>query len=182
MLRDLVQTGHHAVGVDLSTVLAQAVTTHPEAAGEIVVADAGSLPFPDAVADCVIAFMSLQDIERFEHAVMEAGRVVTRRGHFVLAITHPLNTAGTFAPAPMDRDRPFVIRESWFERRRLIREADRNGYSMTFELEHRPLQVYTDALAAAGFLIERIQEVGEPDPEDKWSRIPLFLHVRALRP
>jgi hypothetical protein len=62
----------------------------------------------------------------------------------------------------------------------LITKAERNGYPMTFELEHRPLQAYTDALFAAGFLIEQVQELGEPDPDDKWSRIPLFLHVRAL--
>ena len=49
----------------------------------MVVADAVSLPFPDAVADCVVAFMSLQDIEGFEQAVMEAGRVLTPQGYFV---------------------------------------------------------------------------------------------------
>ena len=97
--------------------LAQAAKTHPEAAGAVVVADAVSLPFPDAVADCVVAFMSLQDIEGFEQAVMETGRVLTPQGFFVLAITHPLNTAGMFGPAPTERDRPFVIHESWFERR-----------------------------------------------------------------
>jgi ubiquinone/menaquinone biosynthesis C-methylase UbiE len=181
VLRDLVRAGHQAVGVDLSSVLARAATTHPEAVGEVVVADAVSLPFPDAVADCVVAFMSLQDIEGFEQAVIEAGRVLAPQGYFVLAITHPLNTAGLFGPAPIERDRPFVIHKSWFERRVLIREAERNGYSMTFEMEHRPLQAYADALAEAGFLIERIQEVGEPDDENKWSRIPLFLHLRAVR-
>ena len=91
--------------------------------------------------------MSLQDIEGFEQAVMEASRVLTPQGYFVSAITHPLNTAGMFGPAPMERDRPFVIHESWFDRRVLVREADRNGYSMIFEMEHRPLQAYTDALA-----------------------------------
>jgi hypothetical protein len=52
----------------------------------------------------------------------------------------------------------------------------RGGYSMTFRLEHRPLQAYTDALADAGFVIERLREVGDPDPSDKWHRIPLPAH------
>ena len=52
---------------------------------------------------------------------------------------------------------------------------------MTFHTEHRPLRDYTDALADAGFLIEGLREVGEPDPLDKWHRIPLFLHIRAIR-
>ena len=42
---------------------------------------------------------------------------------------------------------------------------------MTFHCEHRPLQAYSDALANAGFLIERIREVGDPSPDDKWHRI-----------
>ncbi len=162
--------------------LVMAAKTHPESAGQVIVADAASLPVPDAMADCVVAFMSLQDIQAMEQAVIEAGRVLARQGRLVLAITHPLNTAGTFAPGPMERDRPFVIDGSWFERRLLVRNADQNGLTMTFEMEHRPLQVYADALAAAGFLIERIGEIGEPDPDDKWSRIPLFLHIRAVRP
>ena len=52
---------------------------------------------------------------------------------------------------------------------------------MTFHSWHRPLQAYTEALADAGFLIERIREVGDPGPADKWHKIPLFLHIRALR-
>jgi SAM-dependent methyltransferase len=179
LLRDLVQGGHNAVGVELSPALAFAATSHPKAAGEVVLADATSLPIPDGVAGCVIAFMSLQDIDRFELAVAEAHRVLFPEGCFILAITHPLNTAGTFGAATLERDRPYVVQD-WFKRRILVREAERNGLSMTFELEHRPLQAYTDALFAAGFLIDQIQELGEPDPQDKWSRIPLFLHMRAL--
>ena len=52
---------------------------------------------------------------------------------------------------------------------------------MTFQSQHRPLQAYTEALANAGFLIERIREVADPSPADKWHKIPLFLHIRALR-
>jgi SAM-dependent methyltransferase len=182
LLRDLAAIGHHALGVELSKLLARAAVTHRDAAGDVVVGDATSLPILDHVADCVIAFMSLQDIEGFEQAVTETSRVLAPNGRFVLAITHPLNTAGVFAPAALDRERPFVIEDSWFERRLLVRAADRNGYAMTFEMEHRPLQAYTDALAEARFLIEEIKELGEPDDDDKWSRIPLFLHIRALRP
>jgi hypothetical protein len=48
-------------------------------------------------------------------------------------------------------------------------------------------RTYTDALADAGFLIERVLE--PPVPESayeterarRWTRIPLFLYVRAVR-
>ena len=41
------------------------------------------------------------------------------------------------------------------------------------------MQDYFRAVTEAGFLIERIGEVGADDPADKWSRVPLFLHIRA---
>lgn len=51
---------------------------------------------------------------------------------------------------------------------------------MTPHSEHRTLQAYTEALSQSGFLIERLREVTEPDPNDKWRRVPLFLHLRAV--
>ncbi len=146
-----------------------------------MVADAAALPLPDAVADCVVAFMSLQDIDEMEVATAEAARVLSAGCHFVLAITHPLNTAGQFVANPEESSRPFVIEGSWFERKALADTCERDGFTMTFHTEHRPLQDYTNALADAGFVIERLREVGEPNPDDKWHRIPLFLHVRAVR-
>ena len=147
----------------------------------MLLGDAAALPFSDAVADCVIAFMSLQDIDEMEAAILECARVLGAGGRLVLAITHPLNTAGGFGAGPDDASRPFVVEGSWFDRRALADTCERSGFTMTFHTEHRPLQDYTDALAEAGCLIERIREVGEPDPADKWHRIPLFLHVRAVR-
>ncbi|MBO0694054.1 MAG: hypothetical protein J2P58_14215, partial [Acidimicrobiaceae bacterium] len=66
-------------------------------------------------------------------------------------------------------------------RRRISDTSERDGLTMTFHSEHRPIRDYTDALFGAGFLIEKLQEVGESDPTDKWSRLPLFLHLRAAR-
>ena len=52
---------------------------------------------------------------------------------------------------------------------------------MRFVCEHRSLEDYARALEAAGFAIETLREVTEPDPRDRWSRIPLFLDLRARR-
>ncbi len=159
--------------------MAAAAATHPECGGPVVVGDAAALPFPDATADCLVAFMSLQDVDAMETAVCEAARVVAVGGRLVMAITHPLNTAGTFVSAGRDAStHQFVIGGSWFERRALTDTCERDGYRMTFHSEHRPLQTYTEALADAGFVIERLREIGEPDAVtvDKWHNIPLFLH------
>jgi SAM-dependent methyltransferase len=179
--RDLRRLGHRVVGIDASPTMLAAAASHPVGL-PVTVGDAAWLPLAGAAADCVIAFMCLQDVDDMEQAVAEAARVLRPGGRLVMAITHPANTAGHFAPGPEDATRPFVILGSWFERRMTRDTCERDGYTMTFHSEHRSLQTYVDALADAGFLIERLREVGEPDPTDKWHRIPLFLHIRAIRP
>jgi hypothetical protein len=60
---------------------------------------------------------------------------------------------------------------------------------LTFHSEHRPLEAYGRALEAAGLLIEAIREPRAPDSfvagdsaQRRWQRIPLFLHIRAVKP
>jgi SAM-dependent methyltransferase len=126
--------------------------------------------------------MSLQDVDAMEAALAEAARVLVPGGRLVMAITHQANTAGHFGPPADDGAMPpFVIERSWFERTALADTCEHDGLVMTFHSEHRPLHDYVDALADAGFVIERLREVGDPDPDDKWHRIPLFLHLRAVR-
>ena len=179
--RDLATAGHRVVGVDASWTLAHAAARHPDAGGAVVVGDAASLPLRSDVADLAVAFMSLQDVDDFAAAIAEASRVLSDDGVFVMAITHPLNTAGSFLEDDGDAHPAFVITDSWFEPRRTHDQVVREGLAMTFHSEHRSLQAYADALADAGFLIERIVEVADPDPDDRWHRLPLFLHVRAVK-
>ena len=59
--------------------------------------------------------------------------------------------------------------------------------SIRFVSAHRPIQAHTEALANAGLLIERLREPAVPDhvvrepPSLRWQRLPLFLHVRAVK-
>jgi SAM-dependent methyltransferase len=179
--RDLARAGHRVVGLDASPTMATAAATHAEAGGPTIIGDAAALPFPDRIADCAVAFMSLQDVDAMETAVREAGRVLVPGGHLVMAITHPVNTAGRFSPGPIEESPPYLIEGSWFTRQAVADTCERGGYTMTFHSEHRPLHDYTGALAEAGFLIERLREVGDPDPTSNWARLPLFLHLRAVR-
>jgi SAM-dependent methyltransferase len=162
--------------------MAHAAAAHPDAGAPCVIADAAALPLTDGVADCAVAFMSLQDVDSMEAAIAEMARVLIPGGRLVMAITHPVNTAGRFLPGPEDA---FIFEPifegSWFERRRTADTCERDGHTMTFHSEHRPLHDYTDALADAGFLTERIREVGDTDANSKWNRLPLFLHLRAVR-
>ena len=162
-----------------ATLIEHARAADPE--GEYRVADAAELPLADASVAVVTAFMSLQDVDDLPGAAREIGRVLVPRGNACLAIVHPINSSGRFeARTP---GAPFIIRGSYLEEHRYVDIVERDGLEMTFTSVHRPLASYTDALETAGLLIERLVELPDPTdpPGDRWQRVPLFLHVRAVR-
>jgi SAM-dependent methyltransferase len=183
--RDLKARGHTVVGLDGSPTMV-AAAREAEPAIELVLGDATELPFPDAGADLAIAFMSLQDIDDAAAAIREIARVLEPGGRFCFAIVHPFGSAGQFEGD--DADSPFVVRGSYLDRFRWRDELDRDGLQVTFESAHRPIGWYFAALESAGFLVERLRERGVPDSalelprSRRWQRLPLFLHVRAVRP
>jgi SAM-dependent methyltransferase len=177
--RDLRALGHKVIAVDMSPAMTRAAATHPALPVPAVVADAARLPLASGVADCAVAFMSLHDIDHMPAAVREIARILTVGGRLVIAIVHPINSAGRFTGDRADPDRPFVIDGSYLKPERYVDAVDRDGLTMTFHGEHRPLQAYTEALAGAGFVIERLREPTSPDPAKPWSRIPLFLDIVA---
>jgi SAM-dependent methyltransferase len=183
--RDLKARGHTVVGLDASpTMVAAAREADPEI--DVVIGDAADLPFPDGHADLAIAFMSLQDVEDAAGAIREAARVLEPGGRLCFAIVHPFGSAGKFEGD--DADSPFVVRGSYLDLFRWRDELDRDGLQATFESAHRPIGWYFAALESAGFLVERLRETGVPEsavraPSNRrWQRLPLFLHVRAVKP
>lgn len=186
LARDLTALGHSLVGVDASPTMI-AAARDADADLELHVADAASLPLAAGSFDLVVAFMSLQDVEDYRGAIAEAARVLDPGGRLCFAIVHPLNSAGTFELAD-DADSPFVIRGSYLESSYYRDAVLRDGLEIEFVSAHRPVQSYADALADAGFLIERLHETGIPQSavrhprSRRWQRLPLFLHVRALKP
>ena len=147
--------------------------------GEYVVASGSELPFEDGFADLVVAFMSLQDMDDPEGAVREALRVLEPGGRFCVALVHPINSGGKFEGE--EEDAPFVIRDSYFERRRYVDRIAKDDIVMTFTSDHRPLEGWLRPLTDSGFLVERVREIPGTH-RARWQRIPLFLHVRAVKP
>jgi hypothetical protein len=123
--------------------------------------------------------MSLHDIDHMPAAVREIARVLAVGGCLMIAIVHPINSAGRFTGDKAAADRPFVIDGSYLQPERYVDVINRDGLTVTFHGEHRPLQAYTEALAEAGFVIERLREPTSPDPARPWHRVPLFLNVVA---
>jgi SAM-dependent methyltransferase len=181
--RDLKALGHAVVAVDASpTMVAHAREADPEL--EVHLADAAARPFPDEAADLAVAFMCLQDVDDLPGTVSEAARVLEPGGRLCLAIVHPLNSAGSFSSEPDDS--PFVIEGSYLDAFRYADTLEHEGVQVTFASEHRPLQTYADALEAAGLRIERLREPRTSREQTRsgtarWERVPLFLHVRAVK-
>lgn len=109
LARDLVARGHRVVALDASPSLARACATSPEAIPTLL-ADAAATPLRGGCADLVVAFMSLQDVDEWEKAIGEAARLLMPGGRFLIAIVHPINSAGSFEGEREDREAPFVSR------------------------------------------------------------------------
>jgi SAM-dependent methyltransferase len=178
LARDLAALGHRLVAVDAApSMVAYAREADPE--GEYVLASGSELPFENGFADLVVAFMSLQDMDDPEGAVGEAWRVLEPGGRFCVALVHPINSAGKFESD--EPDAAFVIRDSYFERRRYVDTIEKDTLRMTFTSDHRSLEGWLRPLEEAGFLLERVREI-RGTHRTRWQRIPLFLHVRAVKP
>jgi ubiquinone/menaquinone biosynthesis C-methylase UbiE len=178
--RDLKPLGYEVIGVDASSTFIEHARS-ADSDGDYRVADAAALPFADDSVQLVTAMLSLHDMDDMEGAITEAARVLASGGRLCAAIVHPINSGGRFESR--EPDAPFVMRDSYFEPRRYSDAVERAGLEMTFTSIHRSLEAYATALESAGLLIEKIAEI--PDPNDpsgaRWRRIPLFLHLRALK-
>jgi SAM-dependent methyltransferase len=208
LLRSL---GHAVVGVDASPAMVRLAVTHEEGAGAVlargsdppnppavlargddppnppaVLGDAGWLPFADEAFDLVVAYMCLHDIDEMPRAVKEIARVLEPSGRLCLAIPHPLNSAGAFESR--EADAPFVITGSYMEPAPLRDTIERADARLTFHSEHRPLEAYFRALESASLLVDALREVAageesiQHDPDKRWQRIPMFLHMRVVKP
>lgn len=176
LARELVRLGHTVVGVDSSPSLAAAARA-TEPAFELHVADATALPLEDGTADLAVAMMALMTVDDMPAVVREVARVLEPGARFCIALLHPV---ATWADAGV---------ASYFETARFEKLVTREPGlgSMNFHDVHRPLRDYFDALADAGFLLERLNEPMPGDayvesfPEvESWRRAPFLLHLRAV--
>jgi len=185
LTRHLKAQGHAIIGIDSSpSMVAAARSLDPSM--DVRLADAAALPLDEASADLAIAFMSLHDIDALTDVVREIGRVLAPGGRLCMAIVHPLNSAGCFEQSSAEAR--FIIAGSYLDGFHYADTVERNGLSMTFHSRHRPLGDYFSALEEAGLLVEALREPSVPDhaivsdSSRRWQRVPLFLHLRAMRP
>jgi SAM-dependent methyltransferase len=185
LTRHLKELGHVIVGIDASPSLV-AAAREADPSMDILLADATSIPLEDECADLAVAFMSLHDIDAMPGTVKEVARILVPGGRLCVAVVHPINSCGRFeAPTA---DARFVIQGDYLRPFRYSDVVERDGLSMTFHSQHRPLEAYFLALEEAGLFVEALREPSVPDQSivspagRRWQRLPLFLHLRARRP
>lgn len=174
LTRHLASLGHTMVGVDASpTLIAAARELSPEM--DLRVENASALSFEEASFDQVVSFMCLHDVDDLGAAVREIARVLSPGGVATMAVVHPLNSAGRF-----EKHGRFVIRGSYLDSFRYADKIERDELAMTFESQHRPIAAYFEAFEAAGLVVDALREPATKS-HDSWSRVPLFLHLRARK-
>jgi SAM-dependent methyltransferase len=180
---ELTRLGHRVVGVDSSPRMVELARQRHEA----VVGDASALPFDDGAFDLVVAYMSLMNLDDLDGGVNDAARVLASGGRLCAAVLHPVIAAGAWAGNTGES--PFVIEGSYFEGPLKVWTSERDGIRVTFHDRPVPLETYARALESAGLLVEALRE---PAPDDalvadrpltaRLRRIPLVLHLRAVKP
>jgi SAM-dependent methyltransferase len=151
-------------------------------ADEYRVAVVPNLPFADETFDLAIAYNVLMDIEDVPTALKEIRRVLRSTGTLVISIVHPFTDRGRFTGP--EAEAAFVVKDSYFGRKRFEMVEERNGLQMHFTGWSQPLENYVAALEGAGFAISVLRE---PLPAvstaftylERWTRLPLFLWLKA---
>src|SRR5262249_56800904 len=133
LARDLRARGHRVLELDGSLAMVSASTA---LGGRALVADLASLPIPTGVADLAVAFMSLQDADDMPRAMAEARRVLGPGGRLVLAIVHPINSAGGFG-GDHGGGHPFVVRAAYFAPGRVTGDIQRERPPVAVPGAHR---------------------------------------------
>ncbi len=130
-------------------------------------------PFCNNSFDIVTCFMTLQDIDDYQLAIKEAGRVIKKHGRFILVIPHPCfekrimkgktiggweYKKGTKVKSP--NTALYYKVDRYFDNHKYIIPWKMKRLKRYFKTTafHRTLMDYVDALHNAGFVITRLKE------------------------
>ena len=131
------------------------------------------LPFSSASFDLIVCSLVLHYLEDWGHVFDELARVLKPGGLFLLSLPHPFAAYLDLRP------------ESYMQTQRLTAEKSIGPIT----LYARPLSALTEALAGAGFVMERVLEPpptpeferAEPKLFERLLKMPAFLIVRARK-
>jgi SAM-dependent methyltransferase len=163
------ELGWSAVGVDVSEDLLGVARTRGL---EVVQASAETLPFDDATFDAVVSIWTHTDVDDFAAMLTEIAGVLRPDSPFVYVGAHPcfVGPHSLFLGAEGVPE----LHAGYRPARRYVEApgvGNPDGLRARVGAMHLPLGAFTEAFAAAGFCIERFEELGDGD----------YPHVIALR-
>ncbi len=178
--RELRKLGYHVTASDAVKAMIDAAR-EADSADEYAIAGAAALPFEDSAFDLVVAYNVLMDVDDVPAAMREARRVLKPSGELFISLVHPFRDRGRFTGP--EADAPFVLDGTYYGRRRFDGEEERDGLRMHFAGWSQPLENYMAALEGAGLAVtslrEPVPDVANDDRLRQWTRVPLFLWLKA---
>jgi SAM-dependent methyltransferase len=196
LAKHVADAGALYTGVDASPRLLAFARRHHGASGVFLLGDATRLADVGALQpssfDAAVFLLSIQDIDPLADALASACWALDREGRIVILMTHPCFRVPRESNWGWDPGRRLQYRrvDTYLSPLAAPMRAygDGRGHTRSY---HRPLSAYVHALTAAGFVIDRIDELASAvappagpraDAEARASReIPLFLALRAVR-
>jgi SAM-dependent methyltransferase len=174
----LVERGASVVGIDLNPRLIERACARLGSKAEFHVADiAVPMPFLESDSfDVVAASLVLHYLADWGPPLREFARILRPGGVLAISTHHPTQDVMIASP-PAPYFETVLLTDTW----------QKGGREFQVRFYHRPLSAIVDALAEAGFLIERIPEP-IPDPSAFSDRAfyermrlgPWFLFIRAV--
>jgi SAM-dependent methyltransferase len=172
-----VERGADVVGIDLNPRLIERARERLGSRAEFHVADISApLAFESGWFDVVAASLVLHYLKDWNAPLREFARILRPGGVLALSTHHPTQDVEIATP-PAPYFETVLLTDTW----------QKGGQDFQVRFYHRPISAIVDALADAGFLIERVPEP-VPDPNafsdrDFYERIrsgPWFLFIRAV--
>jgi SAM-dependent methyltransferase len=177
-----VERGAMVVGIDLNPRLIERARERLGAKAEFRVADISApMPFLDSASfDLVAASLVLHYLADWGPPLREFARILQPDGALLISTHHPILDV-TIATPPAPYFETVLLTDTW----------EKGGREFQVRFYHRPISAIVDALADAGFLIERIPE---PVPDasafsngafyqeihEQIRQAPYFLFIRAV--
>ena len=148
------------------------------------VGDIAAMNVSDAAFDLVMCNYVMENIGDIAGVFAEFHRVMKPGGSCIVSISHPLRAQAIREQGADDRE-VWTLRD-YFDRGE--RKSDFGG-GMVVPKYKRPLEDYTEAIAAASLLIRRLLEprpvpsgeAVDPDGYGKAIRLPQLLVIEAIR-
>jgi SAM-dependent methyltransferase len=175
----LLDRGASVVGIDLNPRLIERARERLDDRAEFLVADISErLPFDDGSFDVVCASLVLHYLADWTRPLGEFARVLRPGGRFVMSTHHPTQDL-ELATEPASYFDTTLLTDTW----------RKGGREFAVRFYHRPISAIVDALADAGFLIERIPEPipdrdafsASPAFYEQMIQGPWFLFIRAVK-